>query len=88
MSRKRPDTTSEDLANVNLSMAKARLAKLEATLPPPPTPQYIRYKDLPPLHPEDRDALEQELIDMLTISKEEMKRRRLEWYEKMKHFAP
>jgi len=40
MPRTKPKIASNDLAAVNLSIAKARLAKLESDLPPPPTPEY------------------------------------------------
>jgi len=67
MPRKKPKPQSEDLAAVNLSIAKARLTKLEADLPSPPTPKYTHYEDLPPLRPEEAEELKQELIELLTV---------------------
>jgi len=67
MPRKKPKPQSEDLAAVNLSIAKARLTKLEADLPSPPTPEYTHYEDLPPLRPEEAEELKQELIELLTV---------------------
>jgi len=88
MPRTKPKIASNDLAAVNLSIAKARLAKLESELPPPPTPEYTSYKDLPPLRPEEVDMLKQEFIDLLTVTSEEHQREQYDWYMSMAHLAP
>jgi hypothetical protein len=76
------------LERVKLATAKARLAKLETDLPQKPCPEYIRYEDLRPLHPEDRERLKAELIEKLTVDDEKRKKEKHDWYMSMAHWAP
>lgn len=84
---KRRSETSP-LERVKLATAKARLAKLESDLPKKPYEDYIRYEDLPPLHPDDAERLKAELIEMLTVDDEKHKKEKYDWYMSMAHWAP
>ena len=73
---------------VKLATAKARLARLEAEQPKKPYEDYIRYEDLPPLHPQDAERLKAELTEMLTVDDEKRKKEKYDWYMSMAHLAP
>jgi len=73
---------------VKLEIERAKLTKLEADLPPPNKAEFTRYEDLPPLPVEDRERLEQELIDMLTVDQDIRKKEKHDWYMSMAHWAP
>jgi len=88
MSRRKKNTPKDPLQRVKVATAKARLAKLKAELPPPATAEYTRYEDLRPLPPEDRARLKQKFIDLLTVSAEEQRREKYDWYMSMAHWAP
>ena len=88
MSRRKKHTPKDPLQKLKLATAKARLAKLEAELPPPSPQAYTRYEDLPPLMPEDRDRLKAELIEQLEKARIKHEREKYEWYMSMAHLAP
>lgn len=88
MPRNKSRNTDDDIKAVKLKIEQAKLAKLEADLPPPNKGEFTRYEDLPPLPVEDRERLEQELIDMLTVDQDKRKKEKHDWYMSMAHWAP
>ncbi len=88
MSRRRHSRNKDPLKQVKIKIEQAKLAKLEADLPPPNKGEFTRYEDLPPLPVEDRERLEQELIDMLTVDEDKRKKEKHDWYMSMAHWAP
>ena len=88
MPRIKPNAARDDLAAVNLSIAKAKLTKLEAELPKPAPREFTRYEDLPPLCLEDRERLKADLIAKLRAAEDRYKREQHDWYMSMAHHAP
>ncbi|RKQ71726.1 hypothetical protein DES40_1054 [Litorimonas taeanensis] len=53
MPRSEKTLSQRSLSHLKFKIEQAKLSKLEADLPSV-EPEYIRYVDLPPLHPEDK----------------------------------
>jgi len=88
MGRRKKRNAKDPIQSLKIATAKARLAKVEAERPPSPQTEYTRYEDLPPLHPEERDALKEELIELLTVNEAHRKKEKHNWYMSMAHWAP
>ena len=79
--------TQTERLEIQLAIEKAKLAKLQSELPPPPSP-YVRYKDLRPPTPEERDRFYVRLRKLVNELLAEAKQEKYDWYMSMVQFAP
>ena len=87
MSRRKAKTVRNKLDAVNISIAKAKLAKLEEGLAPKES-EYTRIADLKPLDPEERDALVQRFVDRFEAMDRVAAQKKYDWYMANAHWAP
>ena len=85
MPRTKP--TQTERLEIQLAIEKAKLAKLQSELPPPPSP-YVRYKDLRPPTPEERDRFYVRLRKLIAEVDAECDKEKYDWYMSMVQFAP
>lgn len=90
MARKNPDTyqfLQNDLAATKLAIEKAKLAKLQESLPKL-EPNYTRYEDIPAPSPEERERFKQRLALMIDTMERRAAQEKRAWYLSMTDFAP
>ena len=71
--------TQTERLEIQLAIEKVKLAKLQSELPPPPSP-YVRYKDLRPPTPEERDRFYVRLRKLVNELLAEAKQEKYDWY--------
>jgi len=85
MPRNTPTQTQR--LEIQLAIEEAKLAKLRRKLPPPPSP-YVRYKDLRPPTPEERERFYVRLRILVTDLIAEGEQEKQAWYMSMVDYAP